>query len=157
MQTNKKSADHSKPPSVKVLTATKSASKTQDIDRRSQLVKVPVDEVEAIGVKASPTYELDDILSVTLKSFRKVIGYDTFNSILKNDRAEKKDPADYYNVTVSMMIKRSPNNIKSFETAKIDGKPLGNAIDKGFPYDEENLLVNENNKENVKQAVKKSM
>ena len=51
-------------------------------------MKVPIDEVEAIGVKASPTYELDDIQSVTLKAFRKVIGYDTFNSILKKDRAE---------------------------------------------------------------------
>jgi|TARA_B100000780_G_C21050201_1_gene421726 hypothetical protein len=51
---------------------------------------------------------LDDIQSVTLKAFRKVIGYDTFDSILKKERNEKKDPADYYNVTVSMMIKRNP-------------------------------------------------
>jgi hypothetical protein len=35
-----------------------------------------------------------------------LVGYDTFNSILKQDRDEKKDPSDYYNVTVSMMIKR---------------------------------------------------
>ena len=74
-----------------------------------------------------------------MKAFRKVIGYDTFNSILKKDRAEQKDPADYYNVTVSMMIKRNPKNIKTFDTAKIDGKDLSKVIDKGFPYDEENL------------------
>ena len=82
-----------------------------------------------------------------MKAFRKVIGYDTFNSILKKDRAEQKDPADYYNVTVSMMIKRNPKTIKTFDTAKIDGKDLSKVIDKGFPYDEENLQVK---KEGVK-------
>ena len=51
------------------------------------------------------TFALDDILSVTVKAFRKVIGYDTFDSILRKDRNETKDPNDYYNVTVSMMIK----------------------------------------------------
>jgi hypothetical protein len=76
-----------------------------------------------------------------LKAFRKVIGYDTFNSILKKDRMETKDPADYYNVTVSMMIKRNPKVIATFEKASVDGKPLAKAIDKGFPYDEENLQV----------------
>jgi hypothetical protein len=45
---------------------------------------------------------------VTLKAFRKIIGFDTFNSILKKDRDETKDPADYYNVTVSMLVKREP-------------------------------------------------
>jgi hypothetical protein len=48
------------------------------------------------------------VLSVTLKSFRKVVGYDTFNSILKGSRDERKDPADYYNITVSMMVRRNP-------------------------------------------------
>jgi hypothetical protein len=33
---------------------------------------------------------------------------DTFNSILKKDRDETKDPADYYNVTVNMLVKREP-------------------------------------------------
>jgi len=79
-----------------------------DADARSQTAQVPIDEVQALGIKVSPTFGLDDIQSVTLKSFRKVIGYDTFDSILKKERNEKKDPADYYNVTVSMMIKRNP-------------------------------------------------
>jgi len=87
-----------------------------------------------------------------LKAFRKVIGYDTFNSILKKDRAEQKDPADYYNVTVSMMIKRNPKTIATFDTAKVDGKDLSKAIDKGFPYDEENVQVH--NKLTVKEVLK---
>jgi hypothetical protein len=78
-----------------------------------------------------------------LKAFRKVIGYDTFNAILKQDRAETKDPADYYNVTVSMMIKRSPANTKTYSSATLDGKPLNKALDKGFPYDDANIDVSD--------------
>lgn len=44
-------------------------------------VDVPIDEVKALTIKVSPTYILDTILSVTLKSFRKIVGYDTFESI----------------------------------------------------------------------------
>lgn len=47
---------------------------------------------------------------MTLKSFRKIVGYDTFDAIRKADRDEKKDPADYYNITVSMMVKRTPDD-----------------------------------------------
>ena len=54
-------------------------------------VDIPIDEVKAITLKVSPTYHLDRVESVTLKSFRKVVGYDTFNSILKKDRDEKKE------------------------------------------------------------------
>jgi hypothetical protein len=77
-------------------------------DAHSQPIDIPIDEVKAITLKVSPTYALDQVESVTLKSFRKVVGYDTFNSILKGDRNEKKDQADHYNVTVSMMVKRIP-------------------------------------------------
>ena len=57
----------------------------------------------------APTASAQDIVeSVTLKSFRKVVGYDTFNSILKKNRDEMKDPADHYNVTVSLMVRREP-------------------------------------------------
>ena len=55
---------------------------------------------------------------------------------MKKDRDEKKDPADYYNVTVSMLVKRNP--IKAAHTPawkNEDGKTLSEAIDKGFPYD----------------------
>jgi hypothetical protein len=112
---------------------------------RSQMVKVPIDEVKAIGVQLTPTYALYDLQSVTLKQFRKVIGYDTFNSILKKDRDEVKDPADYYNVTVSMMIKRNPDpntaqtNGGPYRNA--DGKTLSQIIDKGFPYDDGDIDV----------------
>jgi hypothetical protein len=62
---------------------------------------------------------------------------------LKKDRHETKDPADYYNVTVSMMIKRNPKEIKKYEPAVLDGKPLNKALDKGFPYDDSDIDVSE--------------
>merc|ERR1719503_15587 len=34
-------------------------------------------------------------VSVPLKSFRKIVGYDTFESIRKKDRNEAKDTSDY--------------------------------------------------------------
>merc|ERR1712153_86405 len=43
----------------------------------SQLVSVPIDEKRALALKVSPTYTLDSVNSVTLKSFRKIVGYDT--------------------------------------------------------------------------------
>merc|ERR1711907_841813 len=49
-------------------------------DGHSQLVSVPIDEKRAL----------------TLKVFRKIVGYDTFESIRKKDRNEIKDPSDYY-------------------------------------------------------------
>lgn len=76
--------------------------------QHAQLVKIPIDEKEAIGLNVSPTYNLDNVMSVTLKAFRKVVGYDTFDSIRRGNRSEQKDTNDYYNVTVSMMIKRTP-------------------------------------------------
>jgi hypothetical protein len=93
----------SEPPKQQILANMKNQSQ-DDIDKRSSVAQVPIDEVEAIGVKVSPTFGQDNIQSVTLKSFRKVVGYDTFNSILRKDRDEKKDPSDYYNVTVSLMV-----------------------------------------------------
>lgn len=76
------------------------------IGPKSQLVKVPIDEVDSIGVVVKPTHQLDDIKSVTLKSFRKIIGYDTFDAIRNGKRDERKNVNDYYNVTVSMLIER---------------------------------------------------
>jgi hypothetical protein len=49
---------------------------------------------------------------------------------LKKDRHETKDPADYYNVTVSMMIKRNPKEVVTHDPATLDVKPLNNALDK---------------------------
>jgi hypothetical protein len=108
------------------------------LDKGSQLVDVPIDEQRAITLKLSPTWKLDSLNSVTLKSFRKIVGYDTFNSILKADRDEKKDTADYYNVTVSMMVKRVPDE-KAAAPARdpYDGsRSLAASLDKGFPYDD---------------------
>lgn len=90
-------------PSAKSFVTTK-----DEAQKGVQFVDIPIDEVKAINLKVSPTYNRDFVESVTLKSFRKIIGYDTFNSILQGNRHEAKDQADYYNVTVSMMVKRVP-------------------------------------------------
>lgn len=81
----------------------------------------------------------DDIQSVTLKAFRKIVGYDTFDSIRKKDRDEAKDPADYYNVTVNLLIRRTPPPKGVAQPLKIDGVPLKRALDKGFPYDDADI------------------
>merc|ERR1712076_347351 len=91
-------------------------------------------------LKVSPTYALDEVNSVTLKSFRKIVGYDTFESIRKKGRNESKDICDYYNVTVSMMIKRKPSEVAP-APPRDPYNPEGSAslaatLDKGFPYDD---------------------
>jgi hypothetical protein len=124
-------------PVAKTLLATKEKSQS-DFDKHSQNVDIPIDEVKAITLKVAPTYDLDRVESVTLKSFRKVVGYDTFNSILKGDRDEKKDISDHYNVTVSMMIQRVPETVAPAPLRDpYDGtKTLSQTLDKGFPYDD---------------------
>jgi len=48
--------EHSnEPPRMQVLANMKSQTQ-DDIDKRSQIAQVPVDEYEALGVKVSPTY-----------------------------------------------------------------------------------------------------
>jgi len=124
-------------PVAKNLLATKALSQDQ-FDKDAQNVDIPIDEVKAITLKVSPTYNLDKVESVTLKSFRKVVGYDTFNSILKGNRDEKKDISDHYNVTVSMMIQRVPPEVASAPAKDPynGGKSLAESLDKGFPYDD---------------------
>jgi hypothetical protein len=101
---------------------------------------VPIDEVKAITMKVSTTFERDVIDSVTLKSFRKVIGYDTFESILNEDRHETKDPDDHYNITVSMMVRRLP--APELDAAVPTTIPhLAATLDKGFPYDDDGDLT----------------
>ena len=60
-----------------------SASKALDATAaaRSQTFSVPIDEKIALSLPVSPNYSLDTVNSVTLKSFRKIVGYDTFESI----------------------------------------------------------------------------
>ena len=69
-------------------------------------VAVPIDDLEAMTLKVSPSYVLDTVESVTLKSFRRVIGYDTFESIRTLKRTKKKDTSDYYNITMSIVTRR---------------------------------------------------
>ena len=110
------------------------------VERGAQLVSVPIDEKRALTLKVSPTYSLDTVNSVTLKAFRKIVGYDTFESIRKKDRGEIKDPSDYYNVTVSMMVQRKPLELApapARDPYNPDGAPgLASTLDKGFPYDD---------------------
>lgn len=67
---------HVAPPKQQTYVAAQKAEFT------SQSFSVPIDEVKANTMKVSTTFDRDIIDSVTLKSFRKVIGYDTFESIL---------------------------------------------------------------------------
>jgi len=128
-------ATHTNAPASSSLVKTHAKN---DFEAYSMPVDIPIDEVKAITLKVSPTYHLDRVESVTLKSFRKVVGYDTFNSILKKDRDEKKDPSDHYNVTVSMMIQRIPEEKAPAPLRDpYDGsKTLASTLDKGFPYDD---------------------
>ena len=69
-------------------------------------VTVPIDEFEPVTLKFAPSYILDTVESITLKSFRKITGYDTFESIRTLKRTAKKDTSDYYNITVNVMARR---------------------------------------------------
>uniref|UniRef100_A0A7S3IZR2 Uncharacterized protein n=1 Tax=Strombidium inclinatum TaxID=197538 RepID=A0A7S3IZR2_9SPIT len=115
-------------------------SDAQILDSHAQTVSVPIDEKRALTLKVSPTYTLDEVQSVTLKSFRKIVGYDTFESIRRKNRSEAKDTSDYYNVTVSMMVRRKPVEAAAAPARDIyapDGAPsLASTLDKGFPYDD---------------------
>merc|ERR1712124_37237 len=117
-----------------------SKSDAEILESHSQIVNVPIDEKRALALKVSPTYTLNSVNSVTLKSFRKIVGYDTFESIRKKNRSEAKDTSDYYNVTVSMMIQRKPVEAAAAPAAdpyNPDGNPsLAASLDKGFPYDD---------------------
>ena len=101
---------------------------------------VPIDEKATMKIKVDPDYALDTVQSVTLKAFRKIVGYDTFDSIRKKNRDEKRDSNDYYNVTVSMLIRRRPADLAPAPPRDVynpDGAPsLASTLDKGFPYDD---------------------
>ena len=120
------------------LEALKSDAET--MASHSQRVTVPIDETRALTVNVQPTFVLDEIQSVTLKSFRKIVGYDTFESIRRKNRNEAKDTSDYYNVTVSMIVRRRPAEASaapSRDPYAPDGAPaLAATLDKGFPYDD---------------------
>jgi len=108
-----------------------------NVRENGQYVSVPIDEVKAIKLHVTPTFERDIVDSVTLKAFRKVIGYDTFASILRQDRDEVKDPDDHYNITVSMMVRRIPPPRADKVLDEWNGGELITPkLDKGFPYDD---------------------
>lgn len=101
------------------------------------LVHAPIDEVNPLSVKLGPTFDRDTIMSARVGAFRKVVGYDTFDAILKQNRDEIKDPNDYYNVTVNMMIKRSPLAGPGKVLDQWNGgEYIAPKLDKGFPYDD---------------------
>lgn len=120
--------------------ATTGFTDAEILEQHSQKVNVPIDEKRALTLKVSPTYTLDSVNSVTLKSFRKIVGYDTFESIRKKSRGEAKDTSDYYNVTVSMMIQRKPVEAAAAPSADPyapnGAATLASTLDKGFPYDD---------------------
>ena len=110
------------------------------LESQSQVVSIPIDEKKSLNLKVSPTYQLDTVNSVTLKAFRKIVGYDTFESIRRKDRSETKDTADYYNVTVSMMVQRKPAPVAAGAAADpynpSGAAKLSQTLDRGFPYDD---------------------
>lgn len=108
------------------------AENAQKLAILASQVTVPIDDANPIGLTVSPTFGRDVVESVTLKSFRKVVGYDTFNSIRKKDRDETKDPSDHYNITVSIMVQRK----QAPRVPSPSAKGLSNRLDKGFPYDD---------------------
>jgi len=122
------------------LSSMTSKSDAEIMASHSQNVAVPIDEKRALTVRVSPTFVLDEVNSVTLKSFRKIVGYDTFESIRRKNRNEAKDTSDYYNVTISMMVRRRPAEASAAPTRDPyapDGAPaLAATLDKGFPYDD---------------------
>ena len=54
----------------------------------------------------------------------------TFESIRSKNRAEAKDTADYYNITVSLLVRRG----SVLSTPKLNG--IYKTLDNGFPYDD---------------------
>jgi hypothetical protein len=106
-------------------------SKASAYLENAQPFNVPIDNPLPIALLVAPTSSAQDIVeSVTLKSFRKVVGYDTFNSIRKKNLKENKDDADYYNVTLCTLVKRLP------EPSAVSTHGLAASLDRGFPYDD---------------------
>ncbi len=100
---------------------------------QKQLLNVPIEDPSGLTVQIGATKSGDTVDSVTLKAFRKVVGYDTFNSILRNNRDENKDPNGHYNVTISFMVTKKRPVQKA--------KPFHLVLDKGFPYDDSDITI----------------
>jgi hypothetical protein len=47
---------------------------------------------------------------------------------LKKDRAETKDPLDHYNITVSMMVTRTPEDLSAAPTLDVYGPDGGKTL-----------------------------
>lgn len=65
-----------------------------------------------------------------------------------------KDPADYYNISVNLLVKRKPSITPTYPVETFEGKTLGQAIDKGFPYDDLDIKPNEYAKHPAEVTVK---
>ena len=94
------------------------------LDAQSSEVSIPIDEKKEMTLKVQPIVAQDTVNSVTLKAFRKMVGYDTFESIRTASRSEAKDSKDYYNVTVSMVISRAPVDVLAGNATALGDLPL---------------------------------
>lgn len=129
-------------PAATTLLNTKEVKKDV-LDEESKFFIVPIDEEKSIKLKVSPTYEMDGVDSVVLNSFRKIIGYNTFDTILQGDLKERKEFSDYYNITVSMIIRRLPELQTGPPDYVTQSTGLAASLDKGFPYDDNDSMLDE--------------
>ena len=88
--------------------------------------------------------ERDRIGSVQLLNFHQVIGYNTFDQILKKSNDEVDPESDWYNVTVNMMVQRvHPHTASLLNSNDKKGhhERLIDTLDKGFPYDDADVSI----------------
>merc|ERR1712195_299308 len=69
------------------------------LESHSQIVQVPIDEKRALSFKVSPTYTLDEVNSVTLKSFKRLLV--TTPSIQSEERIETKPKTHHHTIMLS--------------------------------------------------------
>jgi hypothetical protein len=117
-----------------------------DVDKfaHSQKFAVPIDDKKQLKIKIQPTYMFDTVQSITLKSFRKVVGYDTFESIKKKKRSQDNDASDYYNITVSFIVRRKSIDTSGNTNSK--SLSLNNTNSNSLSNSNSNSLNNSKNK-----------
>ena len=91
--------------------------------------------------------ERDRVGSVQLVNFHQVIGYNTFDQILKKSNDEVDPESDWFNLTVNIMVQRVHPHTDSLVNK---GHRLIDSLDKGFPYDDADVPIT-NTADNFKQ------
>lgn len=133
---------HGKPSDVFEIFRCNGANTFGEKFAHTKAVDVPIDDNEAMTLKVSPSYVLDTVESITLRSFRKIVGYDTFESIRVSKRSKKKDTSEYYNITMNILTRRKSmgqckGKADKEKEIKLGGPgKIGSSLDKGFPYDD---------------------